>query len=159
MTVWRAHSDSVTSRLLRERVRRMDQHHELVVAEHDRAQPRLGRLKRQHAEVEAAVRDLGADLARRDAAHVHVHQRMGLAEPVDERQHDVHRGLVGADQDPAAPQVAQVLDRAFGLFGQAQQALGVVAQQAPGLGQRWRPWWRGRTAARRRSPRAGGPPG
>ena len=58
------------------------------------------------------------------------------AEPVDERQHGVHRRFVGADQDAPAPQVAQVLDRAFGLFRQAQQALGVVPEQPAGLGQR-----------------------
>ena len=135
MTVWRAHSDSVTSLLCGERVRRVHEHHELVLAEHDRAEPRLGGLERQHAEIEAALRDFGADLARRDAAHVHVHQRVRLPEPGDERQHDVHRGFVGADEDAAAAQVAQVLDGALRLLRQAEQPLGVVAQQAPGVGQ------------------------
>ncbi len=79
--------------------------------------------------------DLGADLTGRDAAHVHVDERMRLAESRDERQHGMHRGLVGPDEDPPAPQVAQVLHRALGLFGQAEQALGVVAEQAPGFGQ------------------------
>ncbi len=97
--------------------------------------PGLGRLKREDAEVEAALRDLGADLTRRNAAHVHVHQRVGLSEARDDRQHDVHRRFVGADQDAAAPQVAQVLDRAFGFLGQAEQTLGVVAQQPAGVGQ------------------------
>ena len=136
MTVCRAHSDSVTSLLCGQRMRRVHEHHQLVLSEHDRAEPRLGGLERQHAEVEAALRDLGADLPRRNAAHVDVHQRVRLPEPLDERQHGVHRRLVGADQHAAAAQVAQVLDGAFGLLGQAQQALGVVAQQPAGVGQR-----------------------
>ena len=48
--------------------------------EDDRAEPRLGGLEREHAEVEAALRHLGADLPRRDAADVDVHQRMRVAE-------------------------------------------------------------------------------
>ena len=116
-------------------MRRVHEHHQLVLAEHDRAQPRLGRLERQHAEVEAALRDLGADLARRDAAHVDVDQRVRLAEARDQRQHGVHRRLVGADQHAAAAQVAQVLDRGLGLLRQPEQALGVVAQQPAGVGQ------------------------
>ena len=39
-------------------------------------------------------------------------------------------------QHAAAAQVAQVLDGAFGLLRQPQQPLGVVAEQAPGVGQR-----------------------
>jgi hypothetical protein len=42
ITVCRAHSASVTSRLDAELVRRVDEHHELVVAEHDRRQARFG---------------------------------------------------------------------------------------------------------------------
>ena len=63
---------------LRQRVRRVDEHHQLVVAEHHRAEPRFGRLKRQHAEIEPALRDFRAELPRRDATHVDVHQRMRL---------------------------------------------------------------------------------
>ena len=51
-------------------------------------------------------------------------------------QHRVHRRFVGPDQDTTAPQVAQVADRAFRFFGEAEQALGVIAQQAPGVGER-----------------------
>ena len=61
-----------------QRMRRVHEHHELVLAEHHRAEPRLGRLERQHAEVERALRDLGADLPRRHAPDVHVHQRVRL---------------------------------------------------------------------------------
>ena len=60
---------------------------------------------------------------------------MRLPEARDERQHDVDRRFVGADEHAAAAQVAQVLDGALRLLGQAQQTLGVVAQQAPGVGQ------------------------
>ena len=64
---------------VRERVRRMHEHHQLVLSEHDRAELRLGRLERQHAEVERALRDLGAELPRRDAPHVHVDQRVAVS--------------------------------------------------------------------------------
>ena len=47
----------------------------------------------------------------------------------------VHRGFIGADQHASAPQVAEVADRAFRLLGQAEQALGVVAQQPAGVGE------------------------
>ena len=42
--------------------------------------------------------------------------------------------LAPIEHAPAA-QVAQVADRAFGFLGQAQQTLGVVTQQAAGLGE------------------------
>ncbi len=96
----------------------------------------FGRLEGQHAEVEVALRHLGTDHARRDAAHVHVDERVRLAEARHQRQHDVHRRFVGADEHAAAAQVAQVAHRGFGLLGQPQQPLGVVAQQAAGVGQR-----------------------
>ena len=60
---------------------------------------------------------------------------MLFSEPVDQRQHHVHRRLVGADENAATAQVAQVAHGAFGLVGQAQQALGVVAEEASGIGQ------------------------
>ena len=59
---------------------------------------------------------------------------------------------------PAA-QVTQVLDGALGFFGQTQQALGVVAQQAAGFGQRRVLGGAVEQPSRRRSPRAGGRPG
>ena len=105
------------------------------MSEDDGTEFRLRRLEGQHAEVERPLRHLGADLARRDAPDVDVHERMRLPEPGDERQHDVHRRLVGANQHAAAAQVAQVLDGNLRLLGQAQQPLGVVAQQPPGVGQ------------------------
>ena len=135
MTVCRAHSDSVTSSAVGERMRRVDQHHELVLSEDDRAEASFGRLKRQHSEIEAALRDLGADLTGGDAPHVHVDQGMSLAESRDERQHGMNRGFVGPDEDSPATQVAQVLHRALGLLGQAEQALGVVPEEASGFGQ------------------------
>ena len=46
------------------------------------------------------------------------------------------RGFVGADEHAAAPQVAEVLDGRLRLFRQPEQPLGVVAQQAAGVGQR-----------------------
>jgi hypothetical protein len=113
----------------------MHEHDELILAEHHGAKTGLGWLEREHAEIEAALSDLGPDLPCRDAANVHVHEGMRLSEPRDDRQYDVHRGLVGADEHAAATQVAQVTDGAFGLFGEAQETLGVIAQQASGVGQ------------------------
>ena len=82
------------------------------------------------------MRDLGADLPGRNAPHVHVHERVRLAVPLNERQDGMDRGFVGADEHAAPPQVPQVLDRGFGFFGEPQQALGVVAQEPAGVGQR-----------------------
>ena len=100
-------------------------------------EPRRGfrRLERQNAEVEAALGHLGAELARRNPADVDVDERVCAAESRDERQHGVHRRFVGADQHPAAAQVAQVADGNLGFLGQAQQPLGVVAEEPSGVGQ------------------------
>src|SRR5262247_4678491 len=82
-----------------------DEHHELVVPEDNGAQSWFGRLEGQYPEVQCPLRHLGPNLPRGYAPYVHMHQRMRLAEPGDERQHDVNRGFVGADEDAAAPQV------------------------------------------------------
>ena len=57
-------------------------------------------------------------------------------EPLDERQHGVNRRLVAADQDAAAAQVAQVLDRGLGFLREPQQPVGVVPEQPASFGQR-----------------------
>jgi hypothetical protein len=64
-----------------------------------------------------------------------MHQRMRLAEPGDERQDDMDRSFVGADQDAATPQVPEVLDGNLRLLGKAEQSLGEVAQEPSGVGQ------------------------
>ncbi len=61
---------------------------------------------------------------------------MQRREPLDERQQRVHGGLVGADDDAAAPDLLQLPDRRLGLAGEPEQPLRVVLQQPPGLGQR-----------------------
>ena len=43
---------------------------------------------------------------------------MGGAEPLDDRQHHVDGGFVGADEHAPALQIAQFADGAVGLFGQ-----------------------------------------
>ena len=48
----------------------------------------------------------------------------------------MHGALVGADEHAAAAQVAQLAHGRLGLFGEAHQPLRVVAQHAPGFGQR-----------------------
>ena len=52
------------------------------------------------------VRDLGADAAGVDAPHVDVDARAALVEGGDERQQAVDRAVVGADEHPAALEVA-----------------------------------------------------
>jgi hypothetical protein len=48
----------------------------------------------------------------------------------------MHRRLVAADQDAPAPQIAQILHRLFRFFRQAQQPVGIVAEQPACFGQR-----------------------
>src|SRR5688500_19263788 len=105
-------------------MRRMHKHDELVLTEDNRAEARLARLKREHAEIQAPLGDLGADLTRGDAAHIDVYQRMSRTEALDQRQHRVDRSLVAADEDAAPSQVPEVLDGALGLFREAEQTLG-----------------------------------
>ena len=64
-----------------------------------------------------------------------MHERVRLAEARDERQHHVHRRFVRANQHAPPAKVAQVLDGDFRFLGQAQQALGIVPEEAPGVGQ------------------------
>jgi hypothetical protein len=114
----------------------MHEHHELVLSEDHRAEAWLCRLKRQYAEIETALRDFGANLPRRNTADVDVHQRMRLAEPRDQRKHRVHRCFVAADEHAPAAEIAQVAHRMLRLFRQPQQTIGVVAKQAPRIGER-----------------------
>ena len=57
-------------------------------------------------------------------------------EALDVRQQAVDRRLVGAHDDAAAAHLLQLLDGGLRLAGEPEQALGVVLEQAPGLGQR-----------------------
>ena len=52
-----------------------------------------------------------ADGARRHPPDVHADARMALAKPRDHRQERMHAGFIGANQHPAAAQVAQLPDR------------------------------------------------
>ena len=61
---------------------------------------------------------------------------MGLPEAADQRQQRVDRRLVGADEHASAPQVAQFAHGDFGFLAQAHEPLRVLAQHAPGLGER-----------------------
>ena len=119
----------------REVVRRMDEHHEIVLAERDRIEARFRRLEREDAEVEAALRNLRADLPGRDAAHVNVYQRVPFAEVRDERQDHVDGRFVHADEDAPAAQIAQILHGRLGFLRQAQEPFRVVSQEATGIGQ------------------------
>ena len=81
------------------------------MAEDDRAELRFAGLEGEHAEVERALRYFGANLPRRDAADVHVHERVRLAKAGDERQHHVHRRFVCANQHAPPAKVALALAR------------------------------------------------
>ena len=59
-----------------------------------------------------------------------------LAEARHQRQQRVDGRFVGADEHAAAPQVAQLAHRRLGFFGEPHEALAVVLQHAPGVGQR-----------------------
>ena len=103
--------------------------------ERQRHQAALGRQEGHHAEVQAALRHLDANLPRGDAAHVDLDLRVLVAESADQRQQRVNGALVGADEDAAAAQIAQLTHGGLGLFAEAHQPLRVVAQDASRFGQ------------------------
>ena len=119
-----------------QRMARVGEHHELVVAERHGLQRALGRRERQHAEVDGAVEERRRHVPRRHAAHVDQHLRVGAAEAGDHRQQRVHRRFVGADDDAAAPHFLELADGELGVGGERQQPAGIVLQQAAGFGQR-----------------------
>ena len=122
-------------------------------AEGDGAETAFRRGERQDAEVQAALQHLDADLPRRHAADVDLDARELPPELLEQRQHDVDRRFVGADEHAPALQVAQVADGGIGLLRQPHQPLRVVEQDAPGFGQLAVLRRTGRTGARRGRPR------
>ena len=98
--------------------------------------PLVGRLKRQHAEVEAAVEQLGRHLARRHAPHFDARLRMLARETIDDRQQAVDRRLVRPDDDPAAADLLELPDGRLGLAASRSSRVRVVLEQPAGLGQR-----------------------
>jgi len=119
-----------------ERVRRVNEHDELIVAQHDGAQARFCRLKGQHAKIEAALRDLGADLSCRNPTYVHMHERVGIAEALSKRKNDVDGRFVDPDEDTSATQVAELLHGGLRFFREPEQPVGVIAEEASRVGQR-----------------------
>ena len=117
-------------------MRRRHQQHELVGADRHFEQPFLGGMKRQRAEIEAALLHFDGNLARRHAADVDGDVGIALAEARDERQQRVDRRLVGADEHAAAPHIAQLAHGRLGLLREPHQPLPVVLQHAAGFGQR-----------------------
>ena len=118
------------------RVRWRDEQHELVAANRHLEQPFLRRVKRERAEIEAALLHFDRNLPRGHAPHVNRDLRVTLAEPGDQREQRMHCGFVGADEDPAAPKIAELTHRRFGLLGKAHQPLAVVLEHATCIGQR-----------------------
>lgn len=119
-----------------ERMRRVNEHDELVVAQDYGAQARLCGLKGQHPEIEAALRDLGADLSCRNPTNVHVHERVGIPEALDKRQDDVDGRFVDPDEDASATQVAELLDGGLCFFREPEQPVGVIPKETSRVGQR-----------------------
>ena len=90
-------------------------------------------MKRQRAEVEAALLHLDGNLAREHAPHVDRDVGVPLAEARDERQQRVDGGFVGADQHAPAPQIAQLAHGRLVLehpprFGQRPRFRGAIEQ-------------------------------
>ena len=113
----------------------MGEHDQLVAAERDRLQAAIGRLERQDTEVEAAVEDLGRNLARPHAPDLDERLRVRLGEPVEEGQQRVHGRLVGTDDDAPAANLLQLAHRDFRVRGERQQPPGVLLKQASRFGQ------------------------
>ena len=137
ITVCRAHSASVTSRLSASGCDGCTSITSSSCPSTIDAEPRLGGLERQHAEVEAALRDLGAHLAGRDAAHIDVHERVAPGGSVSMSGSTAWtEASLAPDQDAAAAQVPEVLDGRLGFLRQPEQPLGIVAQEPARLGER-----------------------
>ena len=81
----------------------MREHHQLVAAERQRLQPAIGRLERQHAEVQAAVEEVRGDGAGAHTADLDKGLWMGFREAVEVGEQRVNCGFVGADNYSAAP--------------------------------------------------------
>lgn len=126
------HGDARSSR---QRMPGIDQHDELVVAEGEGLQAPLARREGQHPEVERAAEHFPGDLPGRDAAHLDLGVGMIRTETLDDREQDVHRPFVGADQHAAAPQILQLANRVLGFRLELREALCVVEQQLARLGQ------------------------
>ena len=120
----------------RERMLRRGQQDDVVAAEGEGLDAAIRRLEGQDAEVDAAVEHGAGDLARWHAADFHRDLGVQRRELLDVRQQRVHGGFVGPDDDPSAPHLLQLLHRGLGLAGEAEQALRVILEQAPRLGQR-----------------------
>ncbi len=113
----------------------MGEHDQLVAAERDRLQAAIGRLERQDTEVEAAIEDLGRNLARPHAPDLDERLRVRLGETVEEGQQRVHGRLVGANDDAPAANLLQLAHRDFRVGGERQQPPGVLLKQASRFGQ------------------------
>src|SRR5262245_37436638 len=114
----------------------VDEQHQLIGANRKCIETSIGRIERHHAKVEASLRHLDSNLTRGNAPYVDQNFRMLLAELLDERQEDVHAALVRTDEHPAALQISQFADRQLRLLRQTLKPFCVVAQHAPGFGER-----------------------
>ena len=120
----------------RDVVCRRDEQDEFVAADGNLEQPFLFRMKRERAEIEAALLDLDGNLPRRDAPHVDRDVGIAVPEFSDERQQRVDRRFIRPDEHAAAPQITQLAHGRLGLFGQTHEPLAVVLQHLAGVGQR-----------------------
>src|ERR1051325_11387780 len=109
---------------------------ELVAANGDFEQPLFVWMKRQRAEVEAALLYFDRNLSRGHAAHIDRDIRVARAKPSDERQQRVDRRFVGANQHAPAAEVAQLAHRGLGSLRETHEPLAVVLKHFPGVGQR-----------------------
>ena len=115
---------------------RRHEQHEFVAADDDLEEAGLRWTEGQRTEIEAPLLDFDGDLAGRNTTHVNGDVRHALSELRHQRQQRVDGGFVGADQHAPPAQVAQLAHRRLGLFGEPDQSLSVVLQDAAGVGQR-----------------------
>ena len=86
-------------------------------------------------EIETPAQHLPGDLSRQHPPNLDLRLGVPLAEAGDHRQQHMDRCLVCPDQDPPPSQVLELADRRLGFVPQLREALRVVEENLPGLGE------------------------
>ena len=116
-------------------MRRRHHERELVVIDDDRVERGGVGTEGDHAEVGAVVEHLRRHAAAEGALHRDVHFRIEPPVLVQNRQQIQTRQLVGRHRQSAGPQLPHVVQGRHRALPQVDQALGVVGQHPPGVGQ------------------------
>ncbi len=112
-------------------------HHEkqFIQIDDDGMQLRLLRIIREDAEFRVVAQHVSGNVAAQRALHRDADHGMQAAEFGQHRQQVESGEFVGRDAQFAAMQLAQFSERAGGIVAQVEQALGILLQDAPGIGQ------------------------